>query len=32
MRCLSVHLAELVTGHGLQPRYHYGSESGIGPA
>jgi hypothetical protein len=31
MRCLNAHLAELVTGHGLQPRYHYGNESGIGP-
>jgi hypothetical protein len=31
MRSLGVRLAELVTGHGLRPRYHYGNESGIGP-
>ncbi len=27
----SPHLAELATGYVLQPRYHYGNESGIGP-
>ena len=30
-RLASPRLAELATGYVLQPRYHYGNESGIGP-